>query len=128
MKKHSNDSDGLIKINLHPDGYEPENVIEDHFTNKGKELGFKTYKFKSPGQSGVPDQLLLAKGRTIYVELKATGEKPRRLQKEVIKDIRKQGNIVFVLDSIKDVDELYNRVCQLKTRKDTLDTSNLGVF
>lgn len=113
---------------MHPDFYEPENKVEKHFTDEAARLGFQTYKFKSPSKSGVPDQILIAKGHTMFVELKATGEKPRKLQKIRINEIRKNGGTVLVIDSTAAIDELYQRILKSPKRKTTLDLQDLSVF
>ncbi|MGN7309247.1 VRR-NUC domain-containing protein, partial [Bacillus subtilis] len=58
-----------------------ESQIESYLRDKIKALGGIAYKFVSPGNSGVPDRMvLLPKGRTVFVELKAPGKKPTKLQ------------------------------------------------
>lgn len=55
-----------------------ESKIEAYLRQRVKDLGGIAYKFTSPGNSGVPDRLVLLPGnRTVFVELKAPGKKPR---------------------------------------------------
>lgn len=77
-----------------------EGDIERKLVNMTKDLGGIAFKFVSPGQSGVPDRLvLLPGGRIGFVEVKAPGEKPRKLQVHMHKLLRGLGFKVYVLDS-----------------------------
>lgn len=83
-----------------------ESVIEEYLRDKVKLIGGKAYKFISPGNSGVPDRLvLLPGGRCIFVELKAQGKEatPRQLLQH--KKLRALGFTVLVIDSKGKVDE-----------------------
>lgn len=83
-----------------------ENKIEAYLRQKVKDLGGIAYKFESPGNSGVPDRLvLLPGGRTVFVELKAPGKKPTKLQLMQHKRIQGLDHKVHVLDSKESVDE-----------------------
>ncbi len=42
--------------------------------------GMLCYKFSSPARRGVPDRLILYKGRVLFLELKREREKPTKLQ------------------------------------------------
>ena len=57
-----------------------EKVIEEYFRRKAKENGYLCWKFTSPSTDGVPDRILIGHNRVIFVELKAPGEVPRKLQ------------------------------------------------
>lgn len=89
-----------------------ENVIESYLRDRVKnDLGGKAYKFVSPGQSGVPDRLvLLPGGRTIFVELKAPGKKPTALQLLQHKKLRALGFLVLVIDSKAKIDEFIKQL------------------
>lgn len=55
---------------------------------------------KQNGIAGIPDRLvLLPNGRCAFVELKAPGEKPRKLQVIRMKQLQKMGFRCFVVDS-----------------------------
>lgn len=84
----------------------PEGVVEKYFLKRCKALGFMCLKFTSPGTRGVPDRVIIGHGWTVFVELKAPSEGLRRLQQEVIKDMRSHGAIVHVANSKELVDEL----------------------
>lgn len=53
---------------------------------------------------GLPDRLCLFPGHKIaFVELKTTGQKPRRIQAYIHKKLRALGFRVEVIDTVKDV-------------------------
>lgn len=58
-----------------------EVVLEQYLTGKVERLGGLAWKFVSPGNSGVPDRLIVLPGGVCgFYELKAPGQKPRSLQ------------------------------------------------
>lgn len=60
------------------------------------------FKFTSPGNSGVPDRIVLCGGRCYFIELKDKGMKPRPLQRYVFQQIEDQGFPVIVIDNKAD--------------------------
>lgn len=88
-----------------------ENKIEKYLKTKVSQIGGKAFKFVSPGVSGVPDRIVLLPGaRSVFVELKAPGEKPRPIQLHRIKQIRALGFRVEILDSKDAVDKFIRSV------------------
>ena len=93
-----------------------ERDIEAHLVRRVKELGGEVRKVKWIGRIGAPDRLAMlptrndANGfrgnRTIWVELKAPGEKARPSQVREHDRMRKMGQRVVVIDSIEGVEEL----------------------
>ena len=85
-----------------------EKDIEKYLTAKVKALKGKAYKWVSPGNAGVPDRIVfLPKGRIIFVELKAPGQKPTALQNRVHRMLADLGADVRVVDSKEGVDALF---------------------
>lgn len=83
-----------------------ERDIEQYLREKVKAVGGRAYKFTSPGNSGVPDRLVLLPGGMIaFIELKAPGKKPTPLQHVQQKRIADLGFQVKVIDSFVGVDE-----------------------
>ena len=79
-------------------------AIERYLANKVKQLGGKSFKFVSPGNAGVPDRIVIIPGGHIFfIELKAPGKKPRKLQQVVIKQLKKLGCNVLTIDSKEQV-------------------------
>ena len=87
-----------------------EKDIEAHLVKQIKRLGGLCYKFVSPGQAGVPDRIIFYKGKTILVELKAPGAKPRPNQVMQINRIKSQAIPCLVLDSKEKVDWFIERI------------------
>ncbi len=59
---------------------------------------------KQTGVAGIPDRLVLfPEGKSAFVELKAPGEKPRKLQVVRMKKLRKLGFKCYVIDGIEQI-------------------------
>lgn len=82
---------------------EAERTVEQALKRMVEKAGGCCYKFTSPSRAGVPDRIVVLRSRVVFVELKATGEKPRALQKAVAKTIRKAGGRVYCLSSVQQV-------------------------
>ncbi len=77
---------------------ELEKDVEKILTDGVKKIGGKAYKFVSPGNSGVPDRLVVFRGRApIFVELKTKTGKLTELQEMQIERLRSLGQDVRVL-------------------------------
>ena len=77
-----------------------EKSIEAKLVDAVKAAGGVCWKFTSPGTSGVPDRIvLMPSGGIGFVEVKASGEKLRPLQRLRIRTLRRLGFKAFVLDS-----------------------------
>ena len=68
-----------------------------------KKLGGLCYKFTSPGNSGVPDRIIVLNKSVFFVELKKPDGKTTALQDRQITLLRQNGAVVFVLYGMKDV-------------------------
>jgi tryptophanase len=92
-----------------------EKVIEEYLRKKVKEIYGIAYKFVSPGNSGVPDRLvLLPGGRAVFVELKAVGKEPTPIQLLQHKKIKALGFQVLVIDSKEKVDAFIRSYGEMK--------------
>lgn len=91
-----------------------ESVIENHLVARVRELGGEVRKVQWLGRRGAPDRLVMlpgcrdstVAGNTIWVELKAPGEKAKPHQKREHERMRAMGQRVVVIDSIEGVEEL----------------------
>jgi len=82
-----------------------EQEIEKYLRDEIKKVGGVAYKFVSPGNSGVPDRIVLLPGGEIhFIELKAPGKKSTALQAGQQERISKLGFNVMVIDSKERVD------------------------
>lgn len=76
-----------------------ERALEQKLVKAVKAKGGLALKFVSPSYAGVPDRLILiAYGHIGFVEVKAENQKPRKLQEARIRQLRKMGFKVYVLD------------------------------
>lgn len=81
-----------------------ENEIERFFIKECKRKGWLPLKFVSPSMAGLPDRIvLLPGGQVFFVELKATGRKPRPIQLAAHRVLNQMRFTVFVIDSKEDV-------------------------
>lgn len=95
-----------------------ESVIETYLVKRCKAIGGVAEKFTSPNKRAVPDRICQFKGDLIvFVECKATGEKPTEAQKIDHDRRRARGHDVWVIDSIEEVERFIN---QMKEVSDAL--------
>lgn len=83
-----------------------ERDVERHLVRRVNANGGEVRKVKWIGRNGAPDRRVMLPGLCVWVELKATGEKPEPHQQREHKRMRKMGEDVRVIDSIRGVDEL----------------------
>lgn len=88
-----------------------EKDIEKKLRDKVNKIHGIAYKFTSPGNSGVPDRLvLLPNGRIYFVELKRPGKEPSKLQRMQIARIQALGFDVRVIDTMQKVEEFIHEI------------------
>lgn len=88
-----------------------EKYIESSLTRTVKQNGGVCWKFTSPGTAGVPDRIILMpKGRIAFVEVKAPGEEPRKLQLSRHRLLRRLGFKVYVLNALEDIEKIVSEV------------------
>jgi Holliday junction resolvase len=87
-----------------------ERVIERRLVAECHKAGIVCMKFVSPGHAGVPDRIVLHEGRTTFIEVKAPGMKPTKLQENCHKNLREAGFEVVVLDNPDDIEALVERL------------------
>lgn len=84
-----------------------ESQIERRLVEGVKRLGGMCLKFVSTGTLGVPDRIIItAKGRVIFVELKAETGRLTKIQRYVIGEMQKRGADARVVKGIDEVKEL----------------------
>lgn len=88
-----------------------EKALEQKFLMKVKCDGGLALKFVSPGFVGVPDRLVLfPDGMVGFVEVKASGEKPRVIQLSRHRLLRRLGFKVFVLDNEEQITNIIDEI------------------
>ena len=85
-----------------------EKLLERTLADKlNKTDGIWCIKLLSTFIKGLPDRMVLCRGGYVaFVEVKTTGEKPRRIQELIHDKLRALGFPVFVLDTTEQRDEL----------------------
>lgn len=68
-----------------------ESALERKVVAHCRAAGVLCYKFSSPARRGVPDRILLYRGRVMFLELKAEGKKPTKLQEREISVLHAAG-------------------------------------
>lgn len=88
-----------------------EKQIENKLVTEVKKTGGICPKFISPGMAGMPDRLvLLGDGHVGFVEVKASGQKPRKLQLRRHLKLRVLGFQVFVLDDPEQIPHILTAI------------------
>lgn len=87
-----------------------ERSVEAGLVEKVKRRGGLCYKFVSPGCSGVPDRLIIYKGKVTFVELKQTYGRLSPIQKRTIERMRYHGATVYVVYGSEGVDKMLEEV------------------
>lgn len=87
-----------------------ESQIEKYLKKEVDRLGFLIRKAQWIGVNGCPDRLIMSPKLTIWVELKAPDKKPRPRQEREHADMRKNGQLIEVIDSLQKVDILINQI------------------
>ena len=86
-----------------------EKQIERKLTEEVKKLNGMCLKQTS--LAGIPDRLVLMPGgKMAFVELKAPGEKPRKLQQVRIKQLMKIGFMCFVVDGVEMISDVLDSI------------------
>lgn len=77
-----------------------EKELEAKLRDAVKQQGGRAYKFTSPGNTGVPDRLVVfPEGKIGFIELKQPGKKPTKNQMQQMSRLTALGCKVYLLDS-----------------------------
>lgn len=88
-----------------------EKQIENKLATEAKKLGGIALKFVSPSFDGMPDRLvLIPDGHIAFVELKASGKKPRPLQLARHRLLWSLGFRVYVIDSVEQIGGMLDEI------------------
>lgn len=88
-----------------------ESTLERRLVREVGRIGGKAPKWVSPGNRGVPDRIvILPNGKTVYVEMKATGKQLDPLQVRWSKILKHMGHRVYKIDSIESIDRFIREV------------------
>lgn len=88
-----------------------ESAIESRLVRLVRERGGLCYKFVSPGNTGVPDRIVITPtGRIIFVELKTQAGRLSALQKWQHRELEQRGAEVRVLKGMDQVQQFVEEV------------------
>lgn len=87
-----------------------ESELEAYFRIEVKRIGGKAYKWVSPGNTGVPDRIVLYRGKVYFVELKKCNARPNKVQILRHDEIRGLGHGVCIIDTKVKVDLFVNSI------------------
>ncbi len=92
-----------------------ESEIERYLVRRVKELGGVIRKVSWIGVRGAPDRLVMlpSGGHNFWIELKATGVEPTKLQLDEHERMRELGENVVVADSIARVEVVLHYYARL---------------
>lgn len=91
-----------------------ESEIEKKLKEKAKKAGGRAIKFVSPNFNGMPDRIvLLPHGKIAFIELKASGKKPRPLQVRRKRQLEALGFSVYCLDNTEQIGEIIDEIQSL---------------
>ena len=79
-----------------------ERDIESKVCKYAKGRGWLCFKFTSPANRAVPDRVFFKDGVCLFIEFKAKGKKPTKLQAHVHRKLHSHGFTVHVIDNIED--------------------------
>lgn len=83
-----------------------ESKIERYFKDAIKRVGGRSFKWVSPGFTGVPDQIAICRGKAWLVEFKSPTGQLSRQQVFVHRMLRRLGMTVWIVDSKPGADAL----------------------
>ena len=93
-----------------------ESEVQKYLFKRGKAMGAKVEKMKYATKKDCPDCLVLWSGVSVWVEVKATGKKPRASQLREHARMRATGAAVAVVDSFESVDNLLDHLTLVSER------------
>jgi hypothetical protein len=89
-------------------------------------LGLLSMKLSGPHNRGKPDRLFLYKNRACFIEMKAPGEGPTKLQEKWLKDLTANGFWAVYVDTIgKGKTQLDSFVAKVDAEATALDSGDL---
>lgn len=87
-----------------------ESDIEKRLVREIRKMGGMAYKFVSPGNTGVPDRIVILPGVITFVELKTETGRLSANQVRQISKLRNLGVEVKVIHGMKELEEFLNEI------------------
>jgi hypothetical protein len=85
-----------------------ERDLEAKVVRYAHDLGLLAYKFTSPAHRGVPDRLIVGRGRVLFLELKRKGCVPTALQARELERINQRGVAAGWADDFETAQRMIN--------------------
>jgi hypothetical protein len=92
-----------------------ESLIETEASFYAGTKGMLSLKLNVRGRVGWPDRLFIYKGKVFFIEFKAPGEVPRKVQTYIHNMIKSHYIEVFVVDSLDQAKEIIDEQVRLQT-------------
>ena len=77
-----------------------EKKLERRCSDIAKANGWYTRKFSSPASRGIPDRIFIKEGNVVFIEFKAPGNTPTKLQLHELKEINDHGGNAVWADNV----------------------------
>ena len=91
----------------------PESTIEKILVDEVRKAGGKAYKWVSPGNTGVPDRIVIWPcGFISFIELKKHGEKTTKIQDKQIETLRGFDMDERVVIGLQGLADYFSSECQ----------------
>tara|TARA_R110000764_G_scaffold35204_2_gene78730 strand:+ start:10800 stop:11072 length:273 start_codon:yes stop_codon:yes gene_type:complete len=87
-----------------------ESQVEKTIVKWAKDNGIASLKLDGPGDAGKPDRLFLYQGKIVFMEMKATGGRPRKLQIKWLKNLEEQGFTAVWVDDVNEGIEILEKL------------------
>lgn len=100
---------------------ESEKQVEKYLRERIKALGGRAYKWVSPGNTGVPDRIVIIRGKVLFLELKGEKGTLTTNQKVQLRRLRQLSVQIGVIGSKHDVDTTTFLLGHPKQLKDFLE-------
>lgn len=84
-----------------------ESTIERQVTDYAKSQGWLSYKLNGQHDRGKPDRVYIKNGNVIFIEFKAEGKKPTKIQTRTIDKLTQYGFGVHVVDCVEKGKEVF---------------------
>jgi len=97
-----------------------ESEIEKKLVREIRKMGGMAYKFVSPGNTGVPDRIVILPGVITFVELKTETGRLSPGQKRQIGKLQDLGMKVVVLHGMKELEEFLDEIRPASVPADSL--------
>lgn len=91
--------------------YHSEKYLEKTLKEEVKKIGGLCIKLHSSTDAGMPDRLILHRGKAVFVELKSKGKKLSPLQEHYRKRLEQVGHTLYLVDSLDTLKQVL-AICQ----------------